>query len=141
MLIDGGTTHNVIDATLVAKRGIHTVNFGGFDVVVAGGRSMQCTKKIPQLDVALGNYIVIDDFYVVELPDTNIILGVQWLASLGKHYVDYQAMELEFRATDGRKVVLRGMSSGAPRIVSAKWMEGIFRHGDVACAAECLVTT
>jgi hypothetical protein len=28
-----------------------------------------------------------------------------------------------------------------PRIVSAKWMEGIFRHGDVACATECLITT
>jgi hypothetical protein len=67
--------------------------------------------------------MVTDDFYVVELPDTNIILGVQWLVSLGKHYVDYQAMELEFRTTDDKKVVLRGMSNDAPRIVSAKQME------------------
>jgi len=38
-------------------------------------------------------------------------------------------------------VVLRGMSSGAPRIVSTKQMEGIFSNGDIACATECLITT
>jgi hypothetical protein len=36
---------------------------------------------------------------------------------------------------------LRGMSTGVPRIVSNKCMEAIFRHGDVACAVECLITT
>jgi hypothetical protein len=50
-------------------------------------------------------------------------------------------MELEFREVDGKKLVLRGMSNGAPRIVSAKNMEGIFRHGNVACTTECLITT
>jgi hypothetical protein len=129
VLIDGGATHNFIDLALVTRRGIPTIDFERFDVVVVGGCSMPCTQKILQLDVVLGNYTVTDDFYVVELPDTNIILGVQWLVSLGKHYVNYQAMELEFRAADGRKVVLRGMTSGAPRIVSAQWMESIFRHG------------
>jgi hypothetical protein len=34
-----------------------------------------------------------------------------------------------------KKVVLRGMSNGGPKIVSTKRMEAIFRHGDVACAA------
>jgi hypothetical protein len=86
--------------------------------------------------VALGNYTVIDDFYVVEIVDTNIILCVQWLVSLRKQLVNYQAIELEFRELDGRKVVLRGMrcmSNGAPKIFSAKQMEGIFKHGVVAC--------
>jgi hypothetical protein len=60
---------------------------------------------------------------------------------LGKHYVDYQAMEIEFRKTDDKKVVLRGMCSDTPRIILVEWMEGIFRHGDVACAIEFLITT
>jgi hypothetical protein len=36
-----------------------------------------------------------------------------------------------FRYQDGKKVVLRGMSIGTPRTVSAKRMERIFRHGEV----------
>jgi hypothetical protein len=39
-----------------------------------------------------------------------------------------------------KRVILIGMSTGAPRIVSNKCMEGIFRHEDVACVEECLIT-
>jgi hypothetical protein len=37
-------------------------------------------------------------------------------------------------------VILRCMSLGEPRIMSNKHMEAIFRHGDVACPVECLIT-
>jgi hypothetical protein len=40
-----------------------------------------------------------------------------------------------FRDQDGKKVVLRGMPIGAPREVSTKRMERIFRDGEVAYAA------
>jgi hypothetical protein len=36
-LIDGGATHNFIDATLVAKIKIPTAEFEGFEVVVEEG--------------------------------------------------------------------------------------------------------
>jgi hypothetical protein len=58
------------------------VDFEGFDVAIAGGCIMPCTQKIPQLRVVLGNHTTTDDFYVMELPDTNVILGVQWLVSI-----------------------------------------------------------
>jgi len=99
------------------------MDFNGFDVAVASEWVIPCTQKISQLCLTLGNYTVTDDFYEVELQDTNVILGVQWLVSIGRHTVNYKAMELEFKAADGRKVVLRGMSNDAPRIVSTKRME------------------
>jgi hypothetical protein len=37
------------------------------------------------LDVTLGNYTLTDDFYVVDLADTHVVLGVQWLYSLGRY--------------------------------------------------------
>lgn len=42
-------------------------------------------------------------------------------------------MELKLKV-DGKKVVLRGISNGGPRIVLTKRMEIIFRHGDVTWA-------
>jgi hypothetical protein len=43
MLIDGGATHNFIDATLVTRRQIPTEEFEGFEVVVVDGYNMMCT--------------------------------------------------------------------------------------------------
>jgi hypothetical protein len=48
---------------------------------------------------------------------------------------------MSFKDTNGSKVVLRGMSIGSPRRVSAKRMESILRHGDVSYVVECLITT
>ena len=42
-LIDGGATHNFIDATLVTRRQIPTKEFEGFEVLVADGYNMTCT--------------------------------------------------------------------------------------------------
>jgi len=84
--------------------------------------------KIPKLVVTLGNYTLTDNFYVVDLADTDIVLGVQWLHSLGEITINYQVMEMTFNIENIKRVVLRGMSNGNPKIVLAKSMEAIFRH-------------
>jgi hypothetical protein len=62
------------------------------------------------------------------------------MITLGKITTNYQTVEMGFRDHDGKKVVLRGMSTGAPREVLAKRMERIFRHGEVAYATKFLIT-
>jgi hypothetical protein len=65
----------------------------------------------------LGNYTVQDTFYVVDLSDTDVVLGVQWMITLRKITTNYQTLEMGFRDQDMKKVVLRGMLTGAPRTV------------------------
>lgn len=96
MLIDGGATHNFIDRKLVERRGLPTEDFEGFIVVVARGRHMECTRWIPKLHITLGNYNLLDDFFMMDALDTNIVLGVQWLYSIDKYSINYQTMEMEF---------------------------------------------
>ena len=78
---------------------------------------------------------------MVDLSDTYVVLGVQWMITLGKITTNYQTLEMGFNDSDGKWIVLRGMPTGAPRTILAKKMERIFRHGEVAYAAECLITT
>jgi hypothetical protein len=52
-----------------------------------------------------------DTFYVVDLADTYVVLGVQWLITLGKISTNYQTLEMGFRDNEGKKIVLRGMST------------------------------
>jgi hypothetical protein len=140
-LIDGGATHTFIDASLVSRQALQIEEFEGFDVAVENGHTLECLDRVPNLEMKLGNYTMRDTFYVVDLSDTDVVLGVQWMITLGKITTNYQTLEMGFRDQDGKKVVLRGMSTRAPRTVSTKTIERIFRHGEVAYVAECLITT
>jgi hypothetical protein len=135
ILVDGGATHNFIDASLVSRMGLRTEEFEGFHVAVENGYTMTCLDMVPDLDINLGNYILTDTFYVFDLSDTDAVLGVQWLYSLGEIGFNYQTLTMSFRDASGSRVVLRGMSTGAPRAVSTKRMERIFRHSDVTYVA------
>jgi hypothetical protein len=95
---------------------------------------VECLDRVPNLEMKLCNYTVRETFYVVDLLNTDVVLGVQWMITLGKNTTNYQTLEMRFRDQDGKKVVLRGMLTGAPMTVSAKRMERIFRHGEVAYA-------
>jgi len=74
-LIDGGAIHNFIDVALVTRRQIPIEDFDGFNVVVGDGYNMACTQRIKGLYVKFGNYMLTDDFYVINLVDTHVVLG------------------------------------------------------------------
>lgn len=75
-MIDGGASHNFIDSSLLKRRHIPIVEFEGFKVEVAGGSIMPCDRFISGMKLTLGRHELIHDIYVMDLPDTNIILGV-----------------------------------------------------------------
>ena len=45
-------------------------------MVVADGYNMTCAQRIMGLDVTLGSYMLTDEFYVVDLANTHMVLGV-----------------------------------------------------------------
>ena len=124
----------------MAKRGIPTEKFEGFIVAVAGNNRMECNHWIPKLNVTLGNYNMTNSFYVVSVDDTNVVLGVRWIYSIGKYTTDYRAMEMEFQGQDGKREVLRGMNTYPPKPVSSQRIEDVLRQGDIEWSAECFVT-
>jgi hypothetical protein len=77
VVIDGGDSHNFIDSALLQRRHIPTVEFKGLKVEVVGGSTMPCNRYIPGMKLILGRHDLVQDVYVMNLSDTNIILGVQ----------------------------------------------------------------
>ena len=91
-------------------------------MVMVDGFNMKCAQNIIRLVVTLEKYTLTDNFYVVDLEDTNIALDVQWLRSLGETMMNYQVLEMRFHTSNGKNDVLRGMLNGGPNIVSTKSM-------------------
>lgn len=49
-------------------------------------------------------------------------------------------MQLEF-IVNGKKTILKAMADGGPRVVLARRMEALIKHGDVDWAAQCFVSS
>jgi hypothetical protein len=101
---------------------------------------MPCDRYILGMKLTLGRHDLEKYFYVMNLPVTNIILGVQWLSTSGPITTNYNTMEMSFTEENGKKVVLRGMIGNTPRVVTTKRMEVIFRREDIAYATECIIS-
>ena len=97
VLVDGGATHNLIDAALVERRKLQDEFFFGSIVIIPCKNSMDYTKCIPKLQVTIGNNTITSNFYVVNVADKNVVLGVQWLYSLGENIVNYQVPKMRFK--------------------------------------------
>ena len=95
-MIDSGATQKFTDAHLVQRREIPTDTFDGFSVLVLGDRTMQCMHYFPSLSVIMGTYTLVYHFFVVDILDTNVILGIQWLITLGKVTIDWEALQMEW---------------------------------------------
>ena len=92
---------------------------------------MDCTKWITKLQVTIGDYTITDNFYVVNVYETNIVMEVQWLFSIGEHSMNYQILEMKLKNYDGKQVVLIGMNTYPNQMVSSHSMRSILRHEDI----------
>ena len=77
VLVDGGATHNFIDSTLMERIKIHIEPFEGFTMVILGNHTMECNRWIPYLQVNIGDYTLKDNFYVVNVVEIKMVLGVE----------------------------------------------------------------
>jgi hypothetical protein len=102
---------------------------------------MPCDRYIPGMKLTLARHELIQDVYVIDLPDTNIILGVHSLSTFGPITTNYKTMEMSFIEEGGWKVGLRGMTGNAAKVVTANRMEAIFRRDEIVYTAKCRVAT
>ena len=141
VLVDWGATHNFIDSSLVERRKFPTEPFEGFTVVISGNHTMECNRWILDLEVDIGGYTVKDNFYVFNVADTNMDLGVQWLYSIGEHSVNYQIPKISFKDAEGKPVVLKGINTYPSQVISAKRMRSVMSHRDIEWDVEFQITT
>lgn len=61
------------------------------------------------MKVILGNYLMVNDFYVFPMGGIlHIVLGLEWLYSLGEFSSNYQTLELKF-ILHGKYIILHGI--------------------------------
>lgn len=107
ILIDGGSTHNFMQQQLVSTLGLHTQTIALLRVIVSNSYELQCHQLCRDILVHIQGHTFSINFHVLVLCGFDVVLGFQWLKSLGPILTNYNTLTMQFRHED-RVVELRG---------------------------------
>ena len=97
VLIDGGSTYNFIDQTLAMKLGLKVSRQEKIQVVVANKEKIECAGLCKGLTIVIQGCPTVADFYVLPVAACPMVLGIQWLATLGPVETDYAQLTMTFK--------------------------------------------
>ena len=118
VLLDTGSTHNFLDWNLAKNLKLIIDITKSFKVKVANG--VVYTKgEIKGLLVKVQGHQFQIDFSLLELGGSGVILGTQWLRTLGVISWDFEKLEMGF-THQGKKVLLQRMKTGKSSIQGSK---------------------
>ena len=89
ILIDSGSTHNIVD-TLICKRAYLLVQKDQrIKVRLANGELVVSEGNCLRVLVQLSEFYFLTDTYVIPLAGCDMVLGIQWLVTLGSISSDF----------------------------------------------------
>jgi hypothetical protein len=96
ILVDSGSTHNFIHHCIAQEThcSIHAIN--NFQIMIANGGSMKCRWCCENVCLQIGDYYLKYHMFVIEMGGCEIVLGVDWLRSLGPILMDFNELNMQF---------------------------------------------
>ncbi|KAK9068701.1 hypothetical protein SSX86_012816 [Deinandra increscens subsp. villosa] len=108
ILIDSGSTHNFISDKLVSDLKLITQFIPPFGVQIGNGDILRCNKLCKNISLQLSDLKVTQDFYMFALGGADVVLGIQWLATLNTVQANWKEMFLKF-TINGKEYKLQGL--------------------------------
>lgn len=122
VMIDPSATHNFLSFTTIEKLAIPVTESAEFGVSLGDGRAVRGVGVCKGVELHLdGGLVVEEDFLPLGLGNSDVILGVQWLETLGTIVSNWKTQEMRF-VVDGESYTLKGDPSLARSKVSLKAM-------------------
>ncbi|GKV50520.1 hypothetical protein SLEP1_g57222 [Rubroshorea leprosula] len=121
ILIDSGSTHNFLDVNVAKRVGCKLQAVEALKVDVADGSSLECVHMCQDFTWWLQGKPFHTDTLILPLGSCDMVLGIQWLETLGDILWNFKTLRMEF-AVNGQKYVLRGSSQVSLKMVGSKGM-------------------
>ncbi|PIN09089.1 hypothetical protein CDL12_18329 [Handroanthus impetiginosus] len=121
ILIDPGATHNFLDIDYAKRLGCKLEHTMPFSVTIAGGQKIVRNYICKGFSWKLQGIEFKSDIMTIPLIECDLVLGVQWLITLGDTLFNYEQLRIEF-FVDGKRVVLRGQKIQKPKFINGRKM-------------------
>jgi hypothetical protein len=64
--------------------------------MVANGKTINCTGKCHNISISMGEYVLKSTMISIPMGGVDVVLGVQWLQSLGTISFNFQEIFMKF---------------------------------------------
>ena len=97
VLLDIGSTHNFLGSTMAKRLNIFTFPMPNMKVMVADGKENEKVGKCHKVKLQIQNFNLESPFYTVPLRGVDVVLGIQWLQTLGTYSANHQKQFIRFK--------------------------------------------
>ena len=104
--------------------------------MVAKGKKIENVGKCHKGKLQMQEYNLEYDLFVVPLRGVDVVLGIQWLNTLGTYFANHQEHFIKFKWL-GKKYKSYGFQSPQTQLVTSHHMERLIRKGAPAYILQC----
>nr|MDZ8005329.1 RNase H-like domain-containing protein [Nostoc sp. DedSLP05] len=128
VLIDPGSTLNIIDKKYAKRLRLSVDPTEKFPIQIPGHHQIPCEGVVHNLELQTPSCTLKEDFFVVDIGGVDIVLGVQWLYSLGTYCTNHQERTLTF-LKDGEELTIKALPAKDIKVVDSKHMSKLLKKG------------
>ena len=132
ILIDSGSTHNFLDINIAKQLGCKIQGIPPQAVSVADGNHLACQSMSKDFQWLFQKECFTTDVLLIPLGSCDMVLGIQWLKTLGSIKWDFTKLEMVFNV-QGHEMVLTGISPQKLKVLKGVPSDKVFKNAAHLC--------
>ena len=96
-MVDSGSTHNSINRKVTEQLNYFPYLVKKFQVMIANGESLSYHGKCHNVKIIMRDYNLTTTMYVIPIGRVDVVLGVQWLETLGHIIMNLKNYFMRFK--------------------------------------------
>ena len=97
VLVDSGASGNFLNARVAKELQLKVKKVPPFTIEVGNGQKEQGAGVCCGLELKIQGISIIQNFFLMEMGGSEVVLGMDWLSSLGKIQADFKEMTLQWK--------------------------------------------
>jgi hypothetical protein len=96
--------------------------------MIENGGTINCSGKCHKINLTMGEYVMNIPMISIPMGGDDVVLGFQWLQSLGTMDFNFQEFFMKF-SLEGKEIELRGITRKPSKVISSNGMKKLLKKG------------